>query len=1061
MAGHRAGGPDQGGTAADPPDGSGPRWQVSRRTVLQWGGVATAGLVVVGISTDEPTDEQQRALLLAAQGAPTVRMVARGDDGLLLALSFVNLGVLPARPLGPGPQLALIDPAAPGYVVLGLQPQSVVEQAYFNATAAPTPPVPAIVSGPSRLVLKVQPRSAPIAYDLPTLLNLVTFPLAVSTVADSGSVGPPPPPGPTDTAIEAPWRLFLSPPSSAAFSAARAPVTRNGRTELWHARAVAGRLADGSADQRVQPVPVRAIWSPDLAGGTPLTGPPWALPPENSVALTVAQRDKLVRATTTPNPPGDTTHGGPAAASLLLVSPMGASLTIDGAWRLRSDVRAWKHRSWLGRDNYVKVDEPGFLFPFGFRATRVSITERVLEGGNVAFLRKKEFVVVREPTIDFPGPGQPNQGKNLPFTSATTTTLVSPPLSPNRDAIGTSGAFWVTGPADADLLRYRLTLTTRDRGLVTADLPMVFVPADRAFQPGITGMEPIIAGYNAADAGKRRTLVFDGQKLGFVEPAAGVAEETALPTFDLVLTAEPSTGVTAQALEAEQRVNGYPKMATAEVRLEVLDAVGGTQVNRTKIELSDKYTAGDLGTPPTPGEVPKNPGEVWANVVPPPPNVTLPRLEVPQQIGGGLAAPSLDVKGLSRVFGPVADPGKIAEGRFDPGAYFPLDEITLLGGIPLKSVLAAVPTIPIPDPRGPQNQDDVPKVVTVRSGNTVDTFVTWRPILKATGDNLFVPGLNNRLELKAVFHTDATGATSTRVTGDLRNVTLNFIGTESPLAFIEQNVTRLHFESRDGAKPTVDVQLGPSTFKGELAFLADLQSKLPALPGGIKIEQTPRGVSAGLSIAIPTVAVGVVLVQNLAIGVLLDLPFNGDQAVLRFNFATREHPFQVTVSALGGGGFLAIGLGTRGVQQIEGSLEFGAAVALDLGVASGSVSIMAGIYFKYAQKLDAAGNPREPKGDTVVIAGYVRAIGTLDVLGLIHISVEFYLGLTFTSKQGPGTRAKVEGTATLVVRVEVLLFSTSVSLTVHKEFGAGPDPNFGQQITASDWATYCAAFAAA
>ena len=69
---------------------------------------------------------------------------------------------------------------------------------------------------------------------------------------------------------------------------------------------------------------------------------------------------------------------------------MGASLDITGAWPTRTDVVAWRHRSYLGRDNYVKVEEPGFLFPFGFRATRVKITERIIDDG-IAILRKRHL----------------------------------------------------------------------------------------------------------------------------------------------------------------------------------------------------------------------------------------------------------------------------------------------------------------------------------------------------------------------------------------------------------------------------------------------------------------------------------------------------------------------------------------------------------------------------------------------------------------------------------------------------------------------------------------------
>jgi hypothetical protein len=1036
----------------------------TRRHVL--GLMAAGGVVVAGLTSADAIPRPRSASLSGSVGGdPSVPLlVVRGADGLLVTLSFANLEVRSPL-LGGGPKLALRDPAAPGYVVLGLRPQSLAERAFFDdgtGVTPPVPPVPTVVAGPSRLVLTIPPGSEPIDYALEALLNFSAFPLAVSSLADHGTGGalPTAAPGAYETTIEAPWRLFLSPPSTATFSAARTPVTRNGRTELWHARAVAARRADATADERPLPVPVRAVWSPDLPAGSPLTGPDWALD-EHSVALTPQQRRDLVAATMT--------EDGAAAATLLLVSPMGASLDVRGGWPLRNDVVSWRHRSWLGRDNHVKVEKPGFLFPFGFRAVRVDITERVLDGG-VAFLRKQQFIVVREPTVSFPGPGQPNDGRSLPFLAATTTTLVSPPLVAQPDPIGSpsSGATWVrvagaSGPVD---LQYRLLLTGQDGRQLSADLPMVFVPAGVSGPEGASNpaydpaqLTPIINGYHASSQAGRRTLHLAGQKLAFVKPADGAAEETALPTYDLMLLAELSTASPATML-AQRRLNAYPTMgsvpappgitaadaptATAEVRLEALDAVGGAQAARTTISLDPTYLSQGMGGP-------ANHGEVWARVA------SQARLQVPQQIGGGLAAPALNVEGLSRALGPVADPGKIAVGDFHPEAYFPLDDITLLGGIPLKSVIGDV--LGIADPRGPAGEN-VPKVVTVRRADAVDTVVTWRPTLKAT--DLFVPASaepDSRLSLTAVFRTDLTsGATSTTITGDLRNVTLRFVGTGA-LAFIEQKVTRLRFESRNGGKPTVDVQLGASKFLGDLAFLADLQSRLPALPGGIKVDTTPRGVTAGLSIAIPAVAIGVVLVQNLAIGVLLDLPFNGDQAVLAFDFATREHPFQVTVSALGGGGFLGIGLGTRGVQRVEGALEFGAAVALDLGVASGSVSIMAGIYFMFAQRMDAAGNAVEPAGPTTVITGYVRATGELEVLGLIHVSLEFYLGLTFTAKSN-GHQAKVEGTATLSVRVEVLLFSKSVDVTMHKEFGAGPDPSFGQQISAGDWNTYCAAFAA-
>jgi hypothetical protein len=1070
--------------------------------VAAGGGVALAAKLGLDGIPRQPLAllENLLAPLLESVPPPGSLLVARGDDGLLLGFSFVNLEVR-APSFGQPARLVLTDSSAAGQIVLGLGPQSLLEQAFFDdggGVDAPDEPVPVLVSGPSRLVFTVPPGSAPVPYNLSTLLNLVAFPLAVSAAAN-GTATPSAQPAPGVTAIEAPYRLLLSPPASAAFTASRIPVTRNGRSELWHARAIAQRLPNGSADERPLPVPVRAIWNTDRDG--PITGAPWALA-ENTVALTPADRARLVDATTT------LTDGVniPAQASLLLVSAMGASLDITGAWPTRGDVVAWRHRSYLGRDNYVKVEEPGFLFPFGFRATRVKITERVIDDG-IAILRKRIFIVVREPEVAFDRPDQPNDGRNLAFVKAVTTTLVSPPLLADQTPIGGGGATWIEvrdESGDRTRLRYQLQLTDRTGRVVTADLPMIYVPAGDLDDPNIpddpnapqaTGtaydrakMVEIVNAYNGAGAGDR-TLRLAGQRLAFVEavkaadlPANARPEDPALPTFDVEILAEPTDGTLSSAdLYTKRLLGAFPTMGTVEmpysaalpvaapvaagrraaatkaaksqVRLEALDAVGGEAGGTAAIEYAAEYLGGNFGGT-------ANAGEVWATVSAPP------KLAVPQQTGGGLAAPQLSVQGLSRAFGPIADPAAIAKGDFRPDEYFKLPDITLLGGIPLREVVDGNAPV-ISQPRALEG-DHVPKVVTVRTAQAVDTVITWKPLLRTALDNLFVPSTaeaDKRLELKAEFHTDlSTGATSSKVTGELRDFTLNFVGTGAR-GFISQRVAKLRFESRDGAKPSIDIQMGRTEFQGDLRFLNDLSSLLPSLPGGVKLDISPRGVTAGLTIALPAVAIGVVLIRNMSIGILFDLPFNSDQAILTFSFATRENPFQVTVSAFGGGGFLALGMGTRGVQQIEGALEFGAAVALDFGVASGSVSIMAGIYFKYAQRQSSDGSNAAPAGETFVITGYVRAVGKLDVLGLIHVTVEFYLGLTYVKETVPeplpAPPGRVQGEATLTIRVEVLVFSADVSVSMRKEFAGGPDPTFGQQITAGDWAAYCAAFATA
>ncbi|HEY0369016.1 MAG TPA: hypothetical protein VGC85_05425, partial [Chthoniobacterales bacterium] len=151
----------------------------------------------------------------------------------------------------------------------------------------------------------------------------------------------------------------------------------------------------------------------------------------------------------------------------------------------------------------------------------------------------------------------------------------------------------------------------------------------------------------------------------------------------------------------------------------------------------------------------------------------------------------------------------------------------------------------------------------------------------------------------------------------------------------------------------------------------------------------------------------------------------------------------------GGGGFFHLQLDPAGMKALEVALEFGATAAIDLGVASGEVHIMAGIYFSLQRK----------EGSTdlaAILTGYLRMGGSLSVLGLIKVSVEFNLSFTYDS-----ARDKAYGRATLTVSVEVLFFSTSVELTVERAFGGSGDPHFLDFFPAPEpWEEYALAFAA-
>jgi len=157
------------------------------------------------------------------------------------------------------------------------------------------------------------------------------------------------------------------------------------------------------------------------------------------------------------------------------------------------------------------------------------------------------------------------------------------------------------------------------------------------------------------------------------------------------------------------------------------------------------------------------------------------------------------------------------------------------------------------------------------------------------------------------------------------------------------------------------------------------------------------------------------------------------------------------VTFLGGGGFFHLQIDTEGLKMLEAALEFGATAAIDLGVASGSAHIMAGIYFSMQR--------REIDGvevDAATLEGYLRLGGELSILGIISVSLEFYLSFRYESAKNAAY-----GRATLTVKIEILFFSMSVEVTVEKRFGGtSGDPLFLEAFTtAVVWDEYAGAFA--
>ena len=280
--------------------------------------------------------------------------------------------------------------------------------------------------------------------------------------------------------------------------------------------------------------------------------------------------------------------------------------------------------------------------------------------------------------------------------------------------------------------------------------------------------------------------------------------------------------------------------------------------------------------------------------------------------------------------------------------------------------------------------------------------------------------------------------------------------------FVSINVAVMEFSVRPDHKPDVNVELEKTdgiVFAGPLAFIETLKSIIPA--DGFSdppfLDVSTEGIRAGYDLALPDVPMGIFALSNVHLGAELIVPFIGESLEFRFFFATRENPFRLQVSLFAGGGFFAITVTPKGLKIIEASFEFGAAVAMSFVVASGSLSVMAGIYFKL-----------EFKGETqsVQLTGYFRARGEVDVLGLISACIELYLELSYFNDGG---KSKAIGKASISIEVSVCFLSFSVSVSCEKKLaGSAGDPTFvdmmgpytdHRQRQLDPWLDYCGAFA--
>ena len=1082
----------------------------------------------------------------------------RPDDLLNLEISAVNLRLDSTET--DDPVLVVDDPAQPALLVVGFPPQTIFEEAFFDA-AAPSPTTPEQDSspapphqptpgpmkspsdagsvrfrlgGPSRLVFTV-PTDARIPYTVAGLLDWSTFELAVSPIADvpsgatPGASLPIREPGATETALQLPFRLHLSPTHEAAWQHDAGLVSHAGRTELWHTRLAtrdpSGDVVPLSADNQIG---LRAIWSPDYRPGerVPSPGPSGLSALPTIAAMDIADRHQLVVLTAAFDGYAVNAYRRfvptPVEATMVMLSPLGGWLRSAGLWdpptrilpryrhvplgvdqlltgraenvrgrldevavvaeahvapaglapptgpaqrelavdeRLvldpdrialqlydldpggRLDLSQWTHIAAQGRDHYVRLVYEGRLKDLGHHASLVKVTERRFEaspsGPPVAYLRQYMYVVVKEPERYYPDEGLADDGRGMPLQRVRLTTLVTPHI--DYPYLGppavTDRSFWVRVDQQDFLFHGYAEDLAGNR--VDFAKPLIFVPNS---ETNFSAIDTAIASDRA-----RIKVSVPGQRVTFADrlpegdPAAG-KDNTTLVTESIYLVNEGPSG------EAFFR----PRLFAADVHLPAVEALTGSTAT-TSIRLTADYLAGGFADATNRtgafAEVVSHNAQVSGDLS----TGTLPAGFSAAQ-AGGFSTPNLDIVCLTRGAGPLG--GNLADAMsntFDPTTVFTPGLATLFGVFDLADLL----------PGGGSVDDHAPKMQVHREGTAIITDLDWQsPIDTAFppsgGLVVFIPrGQPTALTVHAVITKDlAGGAGSFTLDGTLNDFSVVF------LESLEVRFSSFTFASRTGSKTDVDVHLDPDepiAFEGDLSFVEGLRKVIP--PGvfgdGVSIDliDNPLGVKAGLTIGLPPATVGVFSLKNIDFSAGLTIPFLDGKPVVEFGFASRDKPFLLAVMIFGGGGFFHLELDTDGMRLLEAAFEFGATAALDIGVASGEVHVMAGIYFKMEKKQLPA-----PQGEQTVssLSGYLRCGGSLCVLGIVRVSVEFYLCFTYFFEL-----QKAKGSATLTVEISIACFSKSIELTVERSFGGkGGDPTFVQSMTTPElWAEYADAFA--
>jgi hypothetical protein len=378
---------------------------------------------------------------------------------------------------------------------------------------------------------------------------------------------------------------------------------------------------------------------------------------------------------------------------------------------------------------------------------------------------------------------------------------------------------------------------------------------------------------------------------------------------------------------------------------------------------------------------------------------------------GGLVSPKFTANGISRELGPV--PTAVLNPLLNPhdlaAAFNTVFAGATLFGFPLASLVATAVT-PKPGP---------PTILQQQVNGSTTVKFNWTGIkLRPYGP--FRPrteGSSPQLELDVVSR-PPTLAEVERLEGPQATCTLSDFKLALPVdkPLLTLSFAHVKFTQRPDVPMKLDLDTPDIQFIGELKLLEKLQTEVMKVLGksGPNIRVSTSEIIVSYQLRIPDAPAGYFVMRNIAVLTEVHVPFAEKPVRVIVGFASREQPFGLTVSGFGGGGYLALEIAGDTVSKLELSLEFGAMVALNFVIAKAEVHALGGVRFV-----------SEATAGTVLEA-YIRIGGSVQLLGLVTISVELRVSLRYSDSPPP---PKLAGEASIVIELDLTLFSETVTVS--------------------------------